>query len=516
METEEISFVDAVKKLASRTGVEIPAPDHRGSAHAASGERETLFKLNQRAMEYFQSTFNNPETGKQARDYIQSRQFDQEIIEKYQIGWATPGWRDLKTHLEKTTRCSPEIIEKAGLIKQKEGGGDYYDRFRDRVVLPLKDRQGRVIGFGGRIISGDGPKYLNSPETAIYKKSNTLFGFDGAREAIRKRDSALIMEGYFDQIRSHQYGIRNAVATCGTALTSAQVTQLRQQTANAILVFDADPAGQAAAQKGFDILLEQGMNVKTVVLPQGQDPDSYILNEGPEAFLQQIETAKPFVESYIENAIASGNKASPEGRMALVNQVLPLLAKIKNNIERSEWLKFFSERAGVEDKSLLNELKKALEQKQSVVASPASPANIKQSPELYLIHLMLSDEKVREQVHSQIELEELENPHIRSIVELVFDNLEKKEAIQIDRLLDSIEHRETRALLTKIGLEPILFDDQPRAVSDCIREIKRKNIESKIKELKKQRGEAEKAGEAERSRAIHVRLREMKHSLTAG
>jgi len=512
METEEISFLDALKKLASEVGVELPAyqPDQ------PPGEREVLFRLNRLAAEYFQRQLNDPEAGLAARKYAENRKLDGETLARHQIGWAPEGWRGLAGALGKS--ASAELLEKAGLIRKSERGGDHYDRFRGRFMFPLSDAQGRIIGFAGRTLNEeDGPKYLNSPETVLYKKGSTLYGLDGAREAIRRRDSALVVEGYFDQIRAHQYGIKNTVAACGTALTAAQASLLRQLTKNVTLVFDADAAGQAAADKGFEVLLEQGLNVRVAVLPEGQDPDSYLLEQGAEAFLRQIETARPYIESYIHRVLRAGDVTSPDGRVQVVNQVLPLLLKVKNQVERSEWVRYFAEHAGVDDQALLGELKKAMEKDQGAlpreVAVQAAPSRL--DPEFCLAQLALASPEAASVIRREIGLEELSNGVFREIMSLIHENQDPAAPVKADRLLDKVEREETRTWLTRMSLEPIAFDNPEKAARDCIHEIKRKNIESIITELKKQRREAEMAGESDRSRALNSRLKEMRLSLGA-
>ena len=188
-----------------------------------------------------------------------------------------------------------------------------------------------------------------------------------AKQSMRRENQAILVEGYFDQIRAHDQGICNVVATCGTALTPEQAGLLKNHVKNVVLVFDSDSAGKLAAQRGHDVLIEKDLNVRIGLLPKGHDPDSYIQEFGPEIFLQLIENASPFIESYIDGACAKGNLETPSGRMDVVNGVLPLLEKIRNNLERSEWVKYLSEKVGVEDKALLKELKKTLTQNQSLV-----------------------------------------------------------------------------------------------------------------------------------------------------
>ncbi|NIQ03081.1 MAG: toprim domain-containing protein, partial [Nitrospinaceae bacterium] len=263
----------------------------------------------QEAAEYFVHRLQQQGDDSPVRQYLKRRHLDAKTLASYQIGWALPAWRGLLTHLERKVQSSRADLEKAGLVVQKQGsqGDGFYDRFRGRLMFPLKDVHGKIIAFAGRVIDQGEPKYLNSPETPLYKKGRHLFGLDQAREAIRKEDGVLITEGYFDQIRCVQHGIRNVVASCGTALTPAQGELLKRFTRNVTLVFDSDSAGQSAARRGFEVLLEQGMQVKILVLPPGHDPDSFILQEGGEEFLRQIEIARPYIESYIMNVAETDN-----------------------------------------------------------------------------------------------------------------------------------------------------------------------------------------------------------------
>ncbi|MFQ5451014.1 MAG: DNA primase [Nitrospinaceae bacterium] len=516
MAAQDIPFLDAVKNLAGRTRVQLPSVTHEGPANQIQRNREILLNLNVLAAEYFVTLLNRSQEAQKARDYLRSRGFQPETLAHYQIGWASARWNDLATTLGKSASRTRRDLENAGLIKKKEGGSDrdYYDRFRGRIVFPLKDMYGKIIGFAGRVIQAEaGPKYLNSPETLLYKKGNQLFGLHGAREAIRKENQVLLVEGYFDQIRAREKGIRNVVATCGTALTPAQVALLKNHTNHAVLVFDSDPAGQLAAERGFELLLENGMNVKIVILPGGHDPDSFIRENGPEPFLKLIENAKSFVESYLEKAVQNGNIETPGGRMEVVNRVLPLISKIKNNLERTEWVRYLSEKLGVDDKALLSELRKATGQKQSSLPVTMENSQNKQKPDLYLIHLMLSSLRVARDIRSQISVEEFRDPRIRRVMEMFYALLDEGRPLQVDRLLDRTEDPEIKALLTRVGVQPILFDDRAQGAADCIVELKRNNLRETIKELKKQRNEAEKAGQSERSRELHSRLREIQLSL---
>ncbi|OGW22178.1 MAG: DNA primase [Nitrospinae bacterium RIFCSPLOWO2_12_FULL_47_7] len=521
METQSLSFVEAVKKLALRYGVVIPET-RSGENNEVQSERETLIRLNVLATEYFSSLLQNPSTGKAARDYISSRHLNNETVGQFQLGWASSGWRDLLNFLQKKSSYPIELIEKAGLVKRKENSEDAetcYDRFRGRLIFPFKDIHGNTIGFAGRLISGEeGPKYLNSPETLLYKKGNHLFGLNTAREAIRKEDRVLLVEGYFDQIRAYQHGIKNVVATCGTALTPNQVSLLKNHTTNVTLVFDADAAGQAAVDRGYDLLLRQGMSVKVLSLPNGHDPDSYIHGCGAEPFLRQAKEAVPFLEYFIEKTIRNGDITTGTGRLNAVNIILPLLGSLSSSVERSEVVRHLSERVGVEDKALLSELRKNLHQKRSSMQVSASQPikEIRHNPESYLIQLMLLDESLAQSIRMQVTLEEYANPLFRQVAEIFYKRMEQGQAVKIDQILDYTNNMEIKSFLTQAGLLPILFDNPEKAAADCVAEIKKAHVESNIKELKKQRLEAQKTGQAQRSRDLHNLVRKMESSINLG
>ncbi len=516
METQSLPFVEAVKLLASKANISLPSPKRSSAESRQEKERETILKSNRLATEYFSATLNHPQKGKRARVYLESRHFTGDILTKYQLGWSTPNWQDLMTALGSKT--SHPDLENAGLIKQKDGGSskNYYDRFRARLMIPLKDLYGNVIGFGARIVGDGEPKYLNSPETPLYKKGRVLFGMHLAKQPMRKEDQAILVEGYFDQIRAHDKGICNVVATCGTALTVEQAGLLKNHVKNVVLVFDSDSAGKLAAQRGYQVLAEKELNVRIGHLPKGHDPDSYIQEFGPEVFLRFIENARPFIESYIDEASASGNLKSPSGRMDVVNEVLPLLAKVKNNLERSEWVKYLSEKVGVDDNSLLKELKKSLTQNQSQVRVQETRPIEKPNPELYLIHLLLSGQQVAKEIRTRVSTEEFSNPDLRQIGELVYRCLDTEQTVEVHRLLDQAESPEIRALLSKIGLAPIAFDNPLQGAEDCIFELKRNHIEQKIAELKRMRNQADKAGKIAESREIHTQLKNIQLSLIPG
>jgi DNA primase len=513
MEIEGISFIDAVKKLGNRFHVPIPEQSLSPREEKNRNDREIILNLNKFATEYYSHHLRKTEGGGLAREYIKSRGFDENTADEYQLGWATPEWSGLLAHLKKKSPTSEKLIEKAGLITIKPATGgkreSQYDRFRNRLIFPLMDVFGNIIGFAGRIITEGEPKYLNSPETPLYTKGDHLFGLNKAKEAIRKENRVLLVEGYFDQICSYQNGIKNTVALCGTALTLNQVSLLRKYTTNIVLVFDSDSAGQAAAQRGFELLLSEGLNISVVLLPQGYDPDSYIQEKGKDKFLELVENAKPFLESLIDRTIEEGTK-NATGKAATVNKVLPAISKIKSSVERSEYIRYLSEKAEVDQKSLLEDLNKYLSGKKRDVEKKIAVNEKRPVLELFLIHLMLSDEQAAKEIKNQISIDEYQDELYREIAKDLYSRIDENQPLRLDLILEQTEHPEIKMVLSEFGVAPMIFDQIPKAMADCIRKIKKRNSSPKIIELRKQRNEADTAGLKERSRELHNRTREFR------
>jgi DNA primase len=515
MEIQHISFPDAIKLLADRTGVPLPRNASGHHPDPRQKERDALRKLNESATRYFQSLLKNPEGGLNARNYLDSRHFDAEILDRYRVGWSAPTWRGLLNHVQQKSSVTQEQLVQSGLVIQKEDSSNVYDRFRGRVIFPIKDLHGNVTGFGGRSIAEeDQPKYLNSPETLLYQKSETLFGMDQAKNAIRRENQVILVEGYFDQMRAVQHGIEHVVATCGTALTSKQAGVLRNHAETAILVFDSDPAGISAAGKGFDILLEHGLNVKIVVLPEGQDPDSFIHEQGTEKFLEKIRDAKPFIESYIDRLVRETPGKTPADRVEMANQILPLLAKIKNNVERTAWLEKFTGITGIDDLAFLKELKKAFSQNQTRLSEPENDSVSLLNLEKHLVQLILSDKETARAILQKLDPGEFSDPTLRTIAQTCRQKIDAGEDLKIDQLLDQTEDPEIKNILSRLGLESLEFDTPERTIKECVQKFKNIRLKSKIKDLKLQRLNAANAGQVERSQELGAQLNEMYSALT--
>ncbi len=278
-----VSFPEAVRLLARRYGIDLPERKMSQAMREQISEREKLLAINRMAMDYYHWNLLHESYGKQAMAYLKKRAMAPSIIDRFQLGYARDAWDGLRNYLQ-NKRVPVELIEKSGLVIPRKSGTGYYDRFRERIVFPIYNLNKQVVGFGGRVLDESLPKYLNSPETPVYSKSKSLYGLHLARNKCRETRTVYIVEGYFDLLALHQYGVENAGATLGTALTTEHIHMIKGFAEKVILVFDGDDAGIQASLRSVGIFIEKGMQARVMLLPKGHDPDSFMRKYGLEAF----------------------------------------------------------------------------------------------------------------------------------------------------------------------------------------------------------------------------------------
>ena len=330
MRLENLSFPEAVRTLAAEHGIEVP--------ESGSGERglsERLHEANEIAQACYREALTTRGNG--ALDYLAQRGIDAETIERHGIGFAPDRW-DFLVEALRAKRISADLGERAGLLAARRSGG-HYDRLRGRVTFPIRDVRGRVIGFGGRAIGeGQEPKYLNTPESPIFRKRQAFFGLPQALEPIRREGRAVVVEGYFDLVALNRAGIGSALATCGTALTPDHGRELRRRTGNVVLLFDGDEAGQKAMERSLEVLLPANLRVHTAVLPASDDPDTFLAREGSEALRALVDAAPSAIDVAMQRAVARGC-SSPAEKADAVAALAPLLALISSPVEAGAYAK---------------------------------------------------------------------------------------------------------------------------------------------------------------------------------
>ncbi len=321
-----LSFIEAVKELAGPAGITIQerelSPQDREQLRRKTSVREAC----EEAASWFHSVLMTSPMGAKAREYLTGRGIERDTVVRFRMGYAPEGWTHLLDHLH-GRGVSPELAAKAGLARHNERRGSHYDLFRDRVIVPIFDERDRPIAFGGRLLQGEGPKYINSPETEIYEKSSVLYGLNLARAAIQKKQRVIVVEGYFDVISLAQAGFEETVATCGTAMTPLHMKRIRQLTDRAIALFDSDAAGTRAADRSLPLFLEAGVEVRRLDLPGAKDPDEYVQREGAEAFEKRLDSSIPLLHDVLHRAVRQHGTGS--GRA--VDAALPLLRRVPAN-----------------------------------------------------------------------------------------------------------------------------------------------------------------------------------------
>ncbi len=506
MQMDNLNFPEAARLLAGRCGVKIPETNQ--VERKKEDFKENIYRLNRLAARYYAYCLNNTEPGKQALEYLHDRGIKQETIEEFMVGYAPSDWQGFFKFARKKG-AGPDLMIKAGLVSPGREKG-YYDRFRGRIMFPIFDISGKVSGFGGRLLSENeksGPKYLNSPETPVFDKSSILYGLNLAREAIRREKKAIVMEGYTDVITAYQAGIKNVVASLGTALTKTQARQLRFQTDMVITAYDSDIAGEAATWRGLAILQSTGCLVQVADLPEGSDPDSYIKENGAGAFIDLINNATPLMEYHLLQMKKRYDLSTDRGRMEYTDELISILLSEINHVEQNYYLKKAAEELGVDEEALRSELKKRQrwsnhyksnkqgnepagggEQSQKININPA---------EKILISLMLQSKEIAEQGRTILKLDYLSDSRVKELVESIWKHTENNDTAAADKLLNQFEDPQINNLIGEAVTDPSLQDLPPhtakRMAEDCINKLykvwakkQQRELQKKLKELEKQ------------------------------
>jgi len=350
MKIENLEFIEAARRLAERAG--IPWPDR--TTDETHGQKAELLQINKLTAIFYHQCLLKTESGRVARAYLEKRGISSEIWSKFYLGYAAPGWHHL-TNVLRRKGIRLELAESLGLVSLGENG--FYDRFRERLIFPIADARGNICGFGGRVFDNSHPKYLNSPDTVLFHKGYNLYGLNLAKEAIRKSGHAIIVEGYMDVIQAHQGGFCQTVASLGTALTAEQAKMIKRYTNQVVLAYDADAAGQNATIKGMNILRENGLDVKILIMPEGHDPDSFIRTFGAHSFGELLANAVDFLDFMIQTAVRSHDLSNPAGKASVINELLPYLATVDSVIVREEYFRKLSREVGITETAINEEFR---------------------------------------------------------------------------------------------------------------------------------------------------------------
>jgi len=468
MEYKSISFVESVQEIADYLGVKINYENKVDPAK--ENELEILYEINTDAAKYFSYNLLKSDEGEIARNYLKDRNIKAQIQKSFGLGYALPGWENYLLY----ARDNNIDLNRAmllGLIDKRDNG-EFYDKYRDRIIFPIFSPNGRVIAFGGRILqdSAKAAKYLNSPESLIYSKRKSLYGLYHSKEEIRKLDRAILVEGYMDLIALYQHGIKNVVASSGTSLTEEQVKLLSRYTKNIVILFDADEAGQKASVRSIEILLKQDFDVKVLTLPEGDDPDSYVNNYGTQQFEEYLLKAENFLEYQSVQFEKKGFFEDPSKQAEAIREIVKNIALISDELKRSLHIKAIARRFSLREKLIETELEKYLNQYQrksiknisvtsekrienTVSAKVSNGSKRIGSYERELIRLLFSgDEQVIGLIFDQILPEDFSSKRREEIVGIVLDSY-KNNIVLPSSILERLDDEEIKQQIRSITLK---------------------------------------------------------------
>ncbi len=499
MELEKCAFPEAVRTVAEKCGIPIPRPRERSPEERRENQqRSALVEMHREAAAFFERQLQEAADGKVAAAYLEDRGLDRAVMTRFGLGFAPSSGDALVRHLK--SKYPEKLLETAGLFSRNEGGR-LYDRFRRRIMFPISNEAGKIIAFGGRAMGDDQPKYLNSPETPIYSKSNVLYHLDRAKEALRRDEFAVLVEGYMDAIAVARAGFVNVVASCGTSLTEPQITLLGRFTRSIVVNFDPDTAGQAATERSLALLLEKEFDVRVLVLPGAADPDRFIKEQGSEAYRKLLAEAPPYLDYLIARA-RQMDRSTAAGKLTALNFLMPYLQRVPNRLLRSEWATRIASELRVDEPVLRESLRRAAaERRGEVKPQPELLGPAIRPAERRLMQMLIEAEGFREKLAREIIANAL---HRGLETERIFELLVTKVGERPDAatLAAALEERERR-MLFEVLFEPVAEPTWEEAES-CLGVLRNRSLQQELADL--QRKIESKAAPAELTRLLARRL----------
>ena len=493
MKINNMTFPEAVRHLADKMGIVLPSREFSPEEKSRHDLRESLIRVNQLAAVFYAKTLRST-AGTRGRGYLEKRGIRPNIVDTFRLGYAPEGWRGLRDHLQRE-KVALKHAEQAGLLVAR-GDGDSYDRFRGRLMFPIEDINGNVIAFGGRIIGEGEPKYLNSPESALYVKGRHLYGLARAKSAIRKDETLIIVEGYFDLLALWNAGISNVVATLGTALTREQVDLIRRYTGSVAVTFDTDAGGKAALERSMSLFLEKGLKARAVVLPDGKDPDEFVSRHGKDAFLEEIRRSRALVDYYIDEVIGTGRTL--DERRDAWKAALPFIAGIADAVERGQFMRRVAERLGVDETLVRLEVGRLETSQRQPEAPPARRAASPIDPvELSLIQIMIESPARVPEIDRDNVLACFTSGALKSLGESIVEGHRRGQTVRLADFIDRVDNQTVRERLLEATVSAGSPDGalRDRIFDDTVRKIRQRWYKEKQRDLRIRLLRAQEAGD---------------------
>lgn len=477
MKIDNCGFMDALKLLANRYGIPVPERQKTAAEIEREKQNESIYQANDLAARFFQACLLKTEHGKPVLAYLAGRGITPEIITRFGIGFALNNFVALVTSLSKRG-CQKQLLQQAGLVAQGRNGS-FYDKFRNRVMIPIRNGRGQIVGFGGRVLDDSTPKYLNTSETPWFNKRWLLFGMDVAARAIRKSSQAIVVEGYMDAISLHAAGLDNVVASMGTAFSEEQAKLLKRMAAEVIFCYDSDSAGRKASVRAVSIALAAGLKVRIAGVPDGKDPDEFVRHHGKEAFMQVIAGAKNGIDFQIDETILQNNVTNLAGKVEAVSNILPFLLECKSEIEAAEHIRRLAGRLTIDEGLIAEEYRRAL-RKGSAKREAPLPANVpverggaRQQAEELLLQLVIEEPGLLDTCGEVVQQTGFADA---SLAQIYSKACELGDELTMDKLSDNLDDA-AQSTLARLAAHTLPEGDSEKLLKDCLRQLKRTHLE---------------------------------------
>jgi len=482
MKIEKVKFPEAVKILADKAGIALPTFENQNIK--SSPDRELIFRLNEIAADYYHRNLFSAQ-GKSARQYLWKRNFSEEIIKKFQLGYALPGYEHLMSILL-AKKIPLSDLFKAGLVAKSSKSGKTMDYFRNRIIFPIFNLQGNIIAFGGRVLDDKLPKYINSPETAVYSKAKHLYGLFQAKKSIRQKNQVIIVEGYTDVLMAHQYGFENVVASLGTALTSQQIDLVKRYADEVLVAFDSDTAGKIATLRSLNMIKKAVRKVRIISLPLDSDPADVLLKEGKNYFSNLLDKALPLIDYKLKVLTEQYNASTSAGKISIIRELFPDLSSVTSEVELQTEVKKIAEKLDLAEESILNDLnryKKGNRVLLTSILTDTSSESTHINAEKILIGSMLQKRDNIEKIFSELQVEDFSIQEHREIVSIIMDLFKGGEKVSLQKVMDELEDPKMMSLLSKIIMQDLVSLDT-MVINRSIKAIKKYKLQQELAKIK--------------------------------
>ncbi len=468
------TFVEAVEWLAERANISLPTKDAKVSARQKL--ISDLSELNKFAVKYYHELLRTGQHSQQAREYLKNRGVVSQTTNLFQLGYAKQQRRDLYKAATHEGWNVQQLVD-AGLIKNEDKGPQ--DRFWNRILFPINNTQGVPVGFGGRALSNEHqPKYLNSPGTVLYNKSDILFNLDKAKQSISRKQSALLVEGYMDVLMLHQHGIENVIASSGTSLSENHASLLKRYTSEVVIVFDGDASGLQAAQRGLERLIAEEIRVRIALMPSGDDPDSFVKAHGADAFNELVDKAINLIEFQIQSAIQRDNIRQPEVKTQVVKDICTMLVNIKNRVERTEYVKYAVRELDIDEGLLWRELRdmglkdSPSSRKTTPQKTTSTKLSIREKIESQFVQTLIQAPELISDIKTKFDYHDITNANLVRIAQLLWEATENDESVNVQHILNTCEDDYVRDFISHALIKNHEFFNHKERAEGYLKKLK--------------------------------------------